>query len=238
MNTTALAMDAAIVLLFILQIRRGLRGGLLRAVVECLSWFAAVVLAALISYSVSGLIYDVFFSGRISEMIAQAATQNSTPEAFAAAVSGALESLPESIRSGVEFVMESIHLDLTAVDSAQMTEFAQTVSDAVVRPIITSMIQLVSFVLLFLVGMVLLHMVSVAFGMFNSIPLVGGVNRVLGGVFGAVKAAVIVCVLLTGVQLYLSAGGQNSYLNSQTIQESVVTGFFYENNPITHFLQA
>ena len=134
--------------------------------------------------------------------------------------------------------MESIHLDLTAVDSAQMTEFAQTVSDAVVRPIITSMIQLVSFVLLFLVGMVILHMVSVAFGMFNSIPLVGGVNRVLGGVFGAVKAAVIVCVLLTGVQLYLSAGGQNSYLNSQTIQESVVTGFFYENNPITHFLQA
>ena len=237
MSTAALIMDAVILLIFIIQIRRGLHSGLLRTVVECLAWLVAMVLAAMISQVVSGVIYNMFFSGKVTELLTQAATENSSPEAFAAAMNQALESLPAAVRAGVEFVMESINLDIAAVDGAQLTEFAQTVAESVVRPIITSMIQLVCFVLLFILGMIILRLVAVAFGMFNSIPLVGGLNRLLGGALGAVKAAVMVFVLLAGVELYLaSSAGQGEFLNWDTIQKSVVTPFFYENNPISHFL--
>ena len=73
--------------------------------------------------------------------------------------------MPEAIRSAAEFLMGGV--DLSAVTSAQAAELAQTVTDSIVRPLITSAIQLVSFLILFALGLMVLHIVAIAFGAFN-----------------------------------------------------------------------
>ena len=196
MNIASILMDLAVVLIVIWQVRRGYHNGLMRMLIECLSWLAAAVLAVMISYAISGTIYDMFFAA--------------------------------------EFLMGGV--DLSAVASAQAAELAQTVTDSIVRPLITSAIQLVSFLILFALGLMVLHIVAIAFGAFNSIPLVGGINRALGGVFGLVKAAAILFILTLVLQFYFTFGTPSGVLTPAAVQESFLTEIFYDNNPLSHFL--
>ena len=177
MNIASILMDLAVVLIVIWQVRRGYHNGLMRMLIECLSWLAAAVLAVMISYAISGTIYDMFFAGSITEAVTNAILEAGSPEAFAGSLEQTLASMPEAIRSAAEFLMGGV--DLSAVTSAQAAELAQTVTDSIVRPLITSAIQLVSFLILFALGLMVLHIVAIAFGAFNSIPLVGGINRAL-----------------------------------------------------------
>ena len=147
MNIASILMDLAVVLIVIWQVRRGYHNGLMRMLIECLSWLAAAVLAVMISYAISGTIYDMFFAGRITEAVTNAILEAGSPEAFAGSLEQTLASMPEAIRSAAEFLMGGV--DLSAVTSAQAAELAQTVTDSIVRPLITSAIQLVSFLILF-----------------------------------------------------------------------------------------
>lgn len=143
MNIASILMDLAVVLIVIWQVRRGYHNGLMRMLIECLSCWAAAVLAVMISYAISGTIYDMFFAGRITEAVTNAILEAGSPEAFAGSLEQTLASMPEAIRSAAEFLMGGV--DLSAVTSAQAAELAQTVTDSIVRPLITSAIQLVSF---------------------------------------------------------------------------------------------
>ena len=49
MNSASILMDLAVALILIWQIRRGYHNGLMRTLIECLSWLAAAVLAGMIS---------------------------------------------------------------------------------------------------------------------------------------------------------------------------------------------
>lgn len=234
MNIASILMDLAVVLIVIWQVRRGYHNGLMRMLIECLSWLAAAVLAVMISYAISGTIYDMFFAGRITEAVTNAILEAGSPEAFAGSLEQTLASMPEAIRSAAEFLMGGV--DLSAVTSAQAAELAQTVTDSIVRPLITSAIQLVSFLILFALGLMVLHIVAIAFGAFNSIPLVGGINRALGGVFGLVKAAAILFILTLVLQFYFTFGTPSGVVTPAAVQESFLTEIFYDNNPLSHFL--
>ena len=227
MNIASILMDLAVVLIVIWQVRRGYHNGLMRMLIECLSWLAAAVLAVMISYA-------MFFAGRITEAVTNAILEAGSPEAFAGSLEQTLASMPEAIRSAAEFLMGGV--DLSAVTSAQAAELAQTVTDSIVRPLITSAIQLVSFLILFALGLMVLHIVAIAFGAFNSIPLVGGINRALGGVFGLVKAAAILFILTLVLQFYFTFGTPSGVLTPAAVQESFLTEIFYDNNPLSHFL--
>ena len=234
MNSASILMDLAVALILIWQIRRGYHNGLMRTLIECLSWLAAAVLAGMISYTISGTIYDMFFGGRITEIITNAILESGSPEDFAAALERALVSMPEVVRSAAELLLGKV--DLSAVTSAQAAELAQTVADSIVRPLITSAIQLVSFLILFAVGLMVLHIVAIGFGAFNAIPLVGGINRLLGGAFGLVKASAILFILMSVLQFYFLYGTPSELLTPSAVQESFLAEIFYDNNPFSHFL--
>ena len=236
MNIASIVMDLAVVLIVIWQVRRGYHNGLMRTLIECLSWVAAAVLAVMISYAVSGTIYEMFFAGRITEAVTNAILEAGSPETFAGSLEQTLASLPEAVRAAAEFLLDGV--DLSAVTSAQAAELAQTVTNSIVRPLIISAIQLVSFLILFVLGLIVLHVVAVAFGMFNAVPLVGGINRMLGGVFGLAKAAAILFILTAALQLYFGFGSPSSVLTPEAVQESFLTEIFYDNNPLSHFLKA
>ena len=235
MNFNALLLDLIVLIVFIWEIRRGYRIGFMRVLIECISWIAVLVLASMLSYFVAGPVYDTFFSGGITDAIASALTQNTTPEALAASLEETLASLPSAAASAVQFLLDQMQVDLSAVTGAEAVELAGSVAELVVRPILVSAIQFCAFLLFFVLGMVVFHIIAVGFGMFNSIPLVGGVNRLLGGFLGLVKGGVIVCLLLAALQLYLTveSGGP---ISSDDVESSFLAGTLYEHNPISGFL--
>ena len=135
----------------------------------------------------------------------------------------------------MQFLLDQMQVDLSAVTGAEAVELDGSVAELVVRPILVSAIQFCAFLLFFVLGMVVFHIIAVGFGMFNSIPLVGGVNRMLGGFLGLVKGGVIVCLLLAALQLYLTveSGGP---ISSADVESSFLAGTLYEHNPLSGFL--
>lgn len=236
MNIASILMDLAVVLIVVWQVRRGYRNGLMRTLIECLSWVAAAVLAVMISHVAAGTIYEMFFAGRITETVTNAILEAGSPESLVGSLEQMLASLPEAVRPAAEFLLDG--MDLSAVTTAQAEELAQTVTNSIVRPLITSVIQLVNFLILFALGLIVLHVVAIAFGMFNAIPLVGGINQLLGGAFGLAKAAAIVFILTAALQLYFGFGDPSGILTPEAVRQSFITEIFYDNNPLLHFLKA
>ena len=233
-------LDIVIVLLFALQIFRGLRHGLLRTVAECISSIAAVFISALFSGPAAELVYQSFFAGRITKSIAESVLQAGSAEELFSSIGGFVEVLPESVQQLAESMLSGLQGSLSAADPAasqQMAQqLAQTVADSIVKPMLTAAISAVLFLVFFLVLVVVFRFVCIALGIFNHIPILGSVNSVLGGVFGAAKAALLVFVLLAALSLWVQ-GNTSGWITQQTIEQSFAAQFFYEHNPLLALLK-
>lgn len=63
-----------------------------------------------------------------------------------------------------------------------------------------------------------------------------GSIRLLGGAFGLVKASAIQFILMSVLQFYFLYGTPSELLTPSAVQESFLAEIFYDNNPLSHFL--
>ena len=92
----------------------------------------------------------------------------------------------------------------------------------------------ISYFLTVLVLSILLGIVKRMFIVANHIPILGGVNRILGLLLGLVQGVMAVCIILYFVSL-ISTTGLGSWLYGQ-IEVNPVTLAIYNSNPIVVFL--
>ena len=84
-----------------------------------------------------------------------------------------------------------------------------------------------SFICLFIVIKVLLLLLSHFFKKIDNVPLLGGLNKILGGVFGLLRGLLFTFSILAVIS-FLPAKWMRKPISS--IQSSAITSAFYENN--------
>lgn len=91
-------------------------------------------------------------------------------------------------------------------------------------------INLIAFMLTLLVVTVILRAIIFALDIISNLPVLGFVNRLAGGVLGAVGALIIVWILfLIITMLYTTSIGKDIF---EMIQEEPILSMIYENNPV------
>ncbi len=86
---------------------------------------------------------------------------------------------------------------------------------------------LVAWLVVFLIAKFLLKLVRKFLNsLIQSLPIVGGINRLLGFIVGAIKGLLIVCVVVAVIALIPSAG------LTAFFSETVVAGWLYNSNPL------
>lgn len=91
-------------------------------------------------------------------------------------------------------------------------------------------INLIAFILTLLVVTVILRAIIFALDIISNLPVLGFVNRLAGGVLGAVGALIIVWILfLIVTMLYTTSIGKDIFA---MIQEEPILSMIYENNPV------
>lgn len=97
------------------------------------------------------------------------------------------------------------------------------------RTVMVALLTMVAFLIIFLVAMVIVRALAKLTRNVNRVPVVGGVNRVLGGVLGAAEAFLL-CYLIGMVAAVLITFSENewSWLNTAVVQKSTILNWFVQ----------
>ena len=198
--------------------RRGFVSSVLSAVLGVIS----VVLAVILSGPLAVFVYGAFLRGVIISSIENAVTEQL--EAGLIGAAGWLETLPSwaaaLVPGGVNLPQIGSVLDVGPV-------VEELVDIAIADPIIMILRVLFMFVL-FLIFWMIGRRVAFFFRRVDSIPLVGRLDTLLGGVLGVFWAAIILSWFAVCAVFYLAfSGGGGELINAQNLSGGFIFSFFF-----------
>lgn len=218
----ALVYDLIFLVLFAFAAVKSWQKGFLAGLTELIGALLGVGIAIWGSRTLAPQIYAQFLSGTVTDKVQSAVAQSGGD--IAAAVQG-LDFLPESLRNTLAGVL---------VTAGQA--LPEQISN-VLEPVIVPLVQVVLFVLLCLVVRWVFHLLVSLLRHVNGVPLVGGVNRLLGLLLGLCTGALDCWLLALALWFVASVtAGQLSWLNTGVLSHSVGYALFGAFNPfLVHY---
>lgn len=192
MNLLSLILDIALVAIVILVIGTSAKRGFAVSIMEFIGTIAAIIASALLGSLASTLIYNQFIRDNIINDVTLALRDIQGPNG----VSGSIfERLPGYVqnRLNAEGITSSNLLE--KIPSATNSETLPLVVEEYIRSIITSFITVIAMVIIFVIFIVIVIAVSKKLGKVFKMPANNNVYKILGGVFGALKAMLFLMVL-------------------------------------------
>ncbi len=196
--------------------------GFLAGLAELIGAVLGVGVAVWGSRTLAPGIYEKFLSDTVTEKVEAAVAQSGGD--IAAAVQG-LDFLPDSLRTTLAEAIQTA--------GGQLPEKVTSL----LEPVILPLVQVVLFVLLCVVVRWAFSLLIAVLRGINGVPLVGGVNQVLGLVLGLCTGA-LDCWLLALVLWFAASvtAGSLDWLNTAVLQRSIGYSFFGAFNPfLTHY---
>ena len=196
--------------------------GFLAGLAELIGAVLGVGVAVWGSRTLAPGIYEKFLSDTVTEKVEAAVAQSGGD--IAAAVQG-LDFLPDSLRTTLAEAIQTA--------GGQLPEKVTSL----LEPVILPLVQVVLFVLLCVVVRWAFSLLIAVLRGINGVPLVGGVNQVLGLVLGLCTGA-LDCWLLALVLWFAASvtAGSLTWLNTAVLQRSIGYSFFGAFNPfLTHY---
>ena len=192
----AIALDLILILLFALIVFLSYRRGFVRTVVELAGYILVCVIAFACTGPLSNWIYDTFMAEPVTNAVADA-IETQVGDSAAVAAGDFWSQLPDFVIQGAEsfgITEEGLAGVLqNGMDSSQ--DIAQAVTAYVAKPILAGLTQVILILVLFLLGMILVRFLARLIDRVFQLPVIGTANRVLGGVLGLFKGALLVTLL-------------------------------------------
>ena len=217
--------DAVVVIALIIFALKDARKGL----IGCLLGFATTIIAFILAVTLA----DEFigwtgnFFGLAPKLEKGIIDKLSGIKGFSLDVStGGLKAALESVNLP-SFIADAVVKEVGDSTIPQGTTIAM-LAGAKISDIL--MVFLAGVVLFFLSKLVLKLVAKILNGIVSSIPLVGGINTLLGAAVGVIKCFLIVCTLLSVLSLMPSAG------ITAFFDKTLFVGALYKNNPLGYIL--
>lgn len=193
------------------------RKGFLAGLAELAGTLFSAAAAMLGTRALAPQLYDWFVREAVTEKVQQAVTETGT------GLDGTLQ--------GLDFLPEALRETLTGLVETAGTGLSDQIS-TLLEPVILPLVQVLVFVVLCSVLRIVVALLVKLLQCVNVVPLVGGVNRLLGLVLGLCTGAVD-CWLLALALWFLAGvtGGRLSWLNGYILSQSVGYGIFGGINP-------
>lgn len=237
MNIAAIVLDIIILAVVAFFIVLSAKRGFAKTLIGFLGTFAALVLSVVGSWAVTDLVYGNFIKPSIESKLESAFTESAEKLGTTALIiDSAVNVLPDYIVNMAE--SENRFSDLEKEDNSDKlmssaSSAAEIITETVVKPCVTGIIQSVSMIVLFIIGIIAVKLISNAMSSLFSGKLLGGLNSFLGGVIG-LPEGVLFAVILTWVIGYAVGVTENGIfgLNESVTDETYVFKIINSFNPI------
>lgn len=226
MNYTfsSLLVDIALVVIMVVTIVSFIRKGFLAGTVNLVGKVASLLIAWFVSSRLAPAVFENFFKTGITTQTSQTIQASGT-----ASVEGILNSLSGFIpQSFIDRIAGSV----SGTFDAAAPNIAQTIVEQVIMPLMIPVISIVVFFITYALCRLLISFLVAALLHVNKVPLVGGVNKLLGGLLGVLAGALNIFIVLCAIlAVLIITGDAIPFFNHSTLQESWFYSFFANNNP-------
>lgn len=200
--------------------KRGLMAGLMQFAGNLISLLGALFL----SRQVAPVLFDKYLKNSFVDRIDSTIAQNGVVD-LASMVDKYAGFLPEAIKEKLVQSASSF-LDFAAPD------VAERIVREVMEPLITPVIAILLFFVAFALCRLLVSFVVAVLTNMNHIPLLGGVNQLLGMAMGALAGCVDLYIVLCAVWALMTITDNGLWLlNEQTLAGSTAYRLFSGINP-------
>lgn len=219
-------LDAAVLAAVILFAISGAKKGFVKSCADFFGALIAMVGAGILSNPAAQWIYVTFFKEPLVEKISATVMGLGTGEAVQAVFSGFPEILQRAL-SAAGITQGSV--------VAQLQNGADSVAEGIAEalsPMLTGFVRVLAMVVLFLLLVVLIRAVATLLTGLFELPILREVNGLLGAVFGALMAVIVLWIVLSCVQVFtpmLSADMQGKIY--EALEGSLLAGALYGFNP-------
>jgi uncharacterized membrane protein required for colicin V production len=200
------------------------RAGFVRTILGLTSYILAAIISAISSRAAAEWLYQAFIEGFVKGVLTgnlRAAFMRSvTPADFA-------ESMPVWLRSFFA------NLPPEAFEGMDFSQNIARVVDAFVDDFLRGQIIWVLAAVLFLfifvlAAFILRQIIGMFGGLVERLPIVGSLDKILGGVVGGAQAIIILLVAVTAFHaINMFSGGVVPWINPDVIGRTFIVRFFY-----------
>lgn len=138
--------------------------------------------------------------------------------------------LAEKLQTAVsDALQQKLQTFVELLDRIDLTNTIITSAGDALRTVMVALLTMVAFLIIFLLAMVIVKALARLTRNVNRVPVVGGVNRLLGGVLGAAEAFLL-CYLIGMAVTVLITFSENgwSWLNTAVVQKSTLLNWFVQ----------
>ena len=191
--------DIAMVIIVIITTLVSLNRGFVSSFVRVIGVFIAIFLSVLVARAFSELIFTSIFRESLVRNVAAkidfSAGLEKAFEALQTGVIGLLLGLFGSREKLETFFLSNMSLD--------KTEMAGKIVDGVMKDPIVSLIKVILCLISFSIIILIIILIAKAAGLFNAVPVFGGLNKFFGALLGIVYGIIICVVISSAISFFL-----------------------------------
>ncbi len=232
----SLILDIILIAILVAFIASAVKKGFMLSLLELVAVIAALALAFSFSPVVAQGVYDGVVENVMIEALEEQIDQNVNASDIAENAELTLSVLPEFIVSlaenaGVDVAKIKDTIATADLSSENLaTELVTKVAEPITVGVLTAVFFIILAILLVFVLKIVAKLLSKAF----DLPLVGKVNKTLGGILGAIKGIVVLVFICTILNFALSNGDGEL---STAVNESFVINILDYINPFINSLK-
>lgn len=227
MGTAALIATIVVILFLIFCLIHGYRKGFLKIVLTTLALVVTIVAASLLTPTFTKWIKTTFIGTSVQKSVTEFIDKkiDDSAAAFIDSVGAAQDKVIDALPLP-KFIKEDIAEKNT---SAQYrTLGVKTFKEYLSVRISDALIKAISFIILMILIYIVIRIVLKIVGVIGKVPVIRGINRLLGAVLCLLEGAIaiyVVCILVTAI-----SGTPFGQSVIGVINESAFLKFFYNNN--------
>ncbi len=223
-------LDVILLTIFVAFVFTAAKKGFMLSLLELIAVIAALSLSYQFSPVVAQAAYDNIVEEKLVETVEKEIDENLNISSSTTQAEMVLESMPGfmvSFASSVGIELDEVKAKITS-ETFSAENLATELVEKIAQPIVVAALTAISFLLLSAVLMFALKWVACLLSKIFKLPLLGTVNKALGGVLGACKG-VMVIIFISTILKVLFAGGDSEF--STAVNDSYVVGLLDNINP-------
>ena len=225
--------DVIIIAVFVIAMIIGWKKGFVSAIMRIVSTVGAIVITWLLYNPVADFLYNKIILGGVTNYIGGvfdhdvASTGKSLTDLFA--------ELPEFFTSFIERFSTRESATAYFAENAQAT--ASDLNGFMAKPIAQTISKVIAIILLFIVLFIVLKLLTMLLKRVVKLPLLNGVNHVLGLILGAVAGLAVAWLLAVAFHAAIPslASLYPKTFSETTFSDTLITSKLYDINPIKLF---
>ena len=218
--------DLLIVAATVIFLLVGRRYGAARMLFLVAGTLCALIAASVLSSASAQLFFDSFMRARLVESVRQALPDSSTLTELLRKLSS-----DSTLAAGILLLLGLSSDELSQFDtiiSNAAGSAAQTVVNELLAPLVISLLRSIAFIIIFIILSVIVKLIAKSLGLVNKAPVIGGANRFLGAVLGALFGLLAVVAATVPLCILLRYSASDGFLSESVVRRSLIYRYIYD----------